>query len=81
MRNKLAEDVLNSEMLMECFQAHLGQETGQHLDASIKLLKHISILVLCFRDKRPIVDANDTRLQDIKTVGDYFNDWENTVSR
>jgi hypothetical protein len=57
------------------------QYSGQYLDATITLLKHTSLFVSCFRDKRPVIDASDARLQDIKTVGHYFIDWEDGVSK
>lgn len=52
MRNHLAEEVLNSEMLhlMELYKESLGQ-AGLKLSATIELLKCTSVLVKNFRDK------------------------------
>ncbi|XP_033729442.1 uncharacterized protein LOC117318583 [Pecten maximus] len=77
MRNKLAEDVLNQDMLhlMKCYQKSLGDD-GHHLDGSINLLEQTSILVKNFRDQRPIIDAGDERLTENKKVLSWFRSWE-----
>ena len=52
MRNHLAEEVLNSEMLhlMELYKGSLGQ-AGLKLSATIELLRCTSVLIKNFRDK------------------------------
>ncbi|XP_053409240.1 uncharacterized protein LOC128559964 [Mercenaria mercenaria] len=79
MRNKLAESVLDENMLhlMQLYQKSLGEE-GTELDSSIELLKHTSVLVKNFRDKRPISNYEDVRLDQNRTVLKWFQ-WENTV--
>ena len=81
MRNKLAEDVLNNEMLhlMECFQKFLGDD-GYLLDDTVALLKATSVIVSTFRDRRPIADINDKRLDDLIKALEWFNDWEAHVN-
>ena len=80
MRNKLAEDVLDCNMLhlMELYKNYLG-EKGTDLDRSIDLLKQTSILVSVFRDHRHISAPDDPRLSDIKAVGNWFNTWEEEI--
>ena len=53
MRNRLAEEVLNSNMLhlMELYQRSLGDK-GSELNGSIELLGKTSVLAKVFRDKR-----------------------------
>jgi hypothetical protein len=64
MRNHLAEEVLNSEMLhlMELYKETLGHAELK-LSATIELLKCTSVLVKNFRDKRPITNISDARIQ------------------
>jgi hypothetical protein len=64
MRNHLAEDILNSDMLhlMELYQKNLGNE-GAFLNATIELLKCTSVLINFCRDPRPITDTSDDRLK------------------
>ncbi|KAJ8309883.1 hypothetical protein KUTeg_011748 [Tegillarca granosa] len=61
MRNKLAEDVLDDEMLhlMEEYQSSLGED-GVKLDATIALLK-CTCLIRNFRDPRPVTNSVDDR--------------------
>ena len=82
MRNQLAEDALDQEMLhlMQLFQKFLGGN-GDEIQGSVDLLKHTSTLISCFRDKRPIYESNDLRLQkNIETLH-YFQQWEEQVSK
>ena len=82
MRNHLAEDVLDQEMLhlMQLFQKFLG-ENGDEIQGSVDLLKHTSHLISCFRDSRPIHQANDLRLQKNKDALRFFQGWENEISK
>lgn len=79
MRNKLAEDVLGREMLhlMECYGQSLSDSS--HLQSTIQLLKNTSALIDIFRDKRPIIDISDERLDTLQKVLDWFIKWEEEV--
>ena len=81
MRNHLAKDVMNGEMLhlMECFQMFLGED-GYLLDDSVALPKATSIIVSTFRDRKPITDIEDKRLDDLMTALTCFNDWETHIN-
>jgi hypothetical protein len=70
MRNHLAEEVLNSEMLhlMELYKESLGQ-AGLKLSATIELLRCTSVLIKNFRDKRPITNISDDRIQQNHGLG------------
>ena len=46
---------------MQQYQTTLGEKVTE-LNSTIDLLKHTSILVKMFRDKRPICKSEDTRL-------------------
>ena len=61
MRNKIAEDVLNKEMLhlVKTYAASVGRDD---LNSTVELLENTSILVENFRDHRPISDISDERL-------------------
>ena len=68
MRNFLAEDCLSKDMLnlMICYKRQM--DNGEHLNASIELLRRTSILVEIFNDNRPIGDMNDPRIEELKEV-------------
>lgn len=80
MRNHLAEEVLDKDMLHLMMKYQNSLAKGDHLDSSIEMLQHTSLLVLCFRDMRPIMTINDDRLKDNKKVLTWFQEWEKEVS-
>ena len=82
MRNSLAEDVLNVEMLhlMESFQIYLGDD-GYLLDDTVALLRSTSVIISTFRDHRPVADIEDKRLDDIMSALAWFNEWESSVKK
>ena len=80
MRNHLAEDVLNSEMLhlMKMYKKKLGDD-GCKLNGTIDLLKSTSVLIKNFRDPRPIITSDDERLKQNHDAMDFFVKWEKEV--
>jgi hypothetical protein len=77
MRNKLALEVLDLDMLhlMEVYQSSL--ETPGDLDSTIALLKVTSLLVDLFLDtKRHIKSLADGRVGNVNGALCFFNDWE-----
>jgi hypothetical protein len=80
MRNYLAEDVLNCEMLhaMQVYQLSLG-EKGIVLSGLVELLQQTSNLVTIFRDMRHITGINDSRLNTLRAVNSWFADWEKCI--
>lgn len=80
MRNHLAEEVLNSDMLhlMKLYKESLG-EAGNKLDATIQLLENTSVLIKNFKDSRPITDSSDERLKENHDVLQWFVEWENMI--
>lgn len=80
MRNHLAEEVLNADMLhlMGMYQKSLGG-AGAELTATMELLKNTSVLIKNFRDKRPIVDSSDDRLKQNHDAMDFFINWEKQI--
>ena len=79
MRNHLAEEVLDVDMLnlMEQYQKTLIK--GDHIQGAIDLLTHTSLLVKNFRDFRPISDMKDKRLAENQQVLEWFHSWQDTV--
>lgn len=77
MRNHLAEDILNTEMLhcMCQYQLYLG-EKGSILNGTIELLKQTSRLIDIFRDMRPITHIDDSRLRELQEISNWFDDWK-----
>ncbi|OWF43040.1 hypothetical protein KP79_PYT24941 [Mizuhopecten yessoensis] len=82
MRNQLAIDVLNKNMLylMKSYQATL--DNPNRLSSSIKILEHTSTLADIFNDhNRPIATLNDARLKDLEKTVEFFNVWEGNVNK
>lgn len=81
MRNHLAEEVLNKDMLFlfKSYQATL--DVPERLASTILLLENTSVLVDIFRDTRPIIEKTDTRLTQLDAVLSFFNKWEETISQ
>lgn len=81
MRNHLAEEMLNEDFLhlMECFQANLKE--GAYLNSTIQLLKHTSKLIKFFRDQRPVTSLSDQRLNILKSVFDWFQEWKQEITK
>lgn len=79
MRNSLAEDVLNKDMLnvMRCYAASLND--SDHLKNTISLLEQTSILIANFRDRPPIREVGDIRLIENDKVLNWFCEWESEV--
>ncbi|XP_070550372.1 uncharacterized protein [Ptychodera flava] len=79
MRNKLAEEVLNEDMLT-LFKAYQNDlHDGSHLDATVELLQHTSKLIKTFRDRRPIMSMDDIRLKDNEDALQWFLNWDNSI--
>lgn len=81
MRNRLAEDVMDADMLhlMEVYQSSLESQEALKLNSTISLLKNTSVLVSVFRDPRPITKITDKRLSDLLEVLKWFQSWETSV--
>ena len=81
MRNHLAEDVLNRDMLhlMKIYKESLAD--GAYLVKSIELLEHTSAIIDLFRDRRPIADINDERLRPLKSFENWLDQWADTVDK
>lgn len=77
MRNYLAEDILNNEMLhlMQQYQMYLGPK-GCVLDGAIEFLGHTSKLIEIFRSKKPVQSKDDERLFELRTINAWFETWE-----
>ncbi|KAH3864526.1 hypothetical protein DPMN_027545 [Dreissena polymorpha] len=77
MRNHLAEDVLNAEMLnlLLQYQPYLG-EKGNVLTGVIELLQQTSLMIRIFRDMKPIITTDESRLTDLMIVFKWFKDRE-----
>ena len=67
MRNHLAEDVLNSDMIL---LVEALRDSGEYVDyplgTLLNLLRHTSSLITIFKDKRPICNMSDDRLKSIE---------------
>ncbi|CAC5381154.1 unnamed protein product [Mytilus coruscus] len=80
MRNQLALDVLDKNMLflMKSYQATLHDP--ERLSSAISLLEHTSILTDIFCNcNQPIFSLCDSRFQSLNKTLKFFNDWEKTL--
>ena len=79
MRNNLAEEVLDSDMLRLMCDLKASKDNGNYLDGTIELLRHTSSLVKIFRDLRPIKCITDPRLNELSEVLEWFVKWEKHI--
>ena len=79
MRNHLAEEVLNVDMLdlMSQYQASLTNKTV--LAGPIELLQKTGRMIIIFKDMRPIKNVNDERIPELMEINDWFNKWLNST--
>ncbi|MES9879371.1 MAG: hypothetical protein ABW185_00625 [Sedimenticola sp.] len=80
MRNKLATDVLDKNMLylMKMYQATL--KDPERLSSSIALLEATVVLTDVFCNAyRPVYRLDDPRLTKLQNVVDFFNTWESEI--
>lgn len=78
MRNKLAFDVLDSEMLnlMKCYSQTLTLAAQIEMESVLQFLQYTSILVSLFTDSRPIKEMSDSRLKLLSECFNWFKAWE-----
>ncbi|CAG2207258.1 unnamed protein product [Mytilus edulis] len=78
MRNKLAFDVLDSEMLnlMQQYTSSLNAACQEEMKGVLQFLQHTSFLVSFFKDFRPVKDINDERLRLFSEAYNWFKSWE-----
>lgn len=81
MRNKLAFETLDSDMLhlMKTYSNTLGEAGKAALSGAVEFLKASSILVSFFGDPRPVKDMSDVRLNELKESYNWFKAWEEEV--
>ncbi|KAH3739898.1 hypothetical protein DPMN_046588 [Dreissena polymorpha] len=82
MRNHLAEQVLDADMLhaLKVYRKNLG-EKGTVLNGLVELIEQTSQLIHIFRDIRPIKDKSDERLRQLESIDTWFTDWESTIQQ
>ncbi|KAK3091321.1 hypothetical protein FSP39_018905, partial [Pinctada imbricata] len=76
MRNHLAEEMLDSDMLnlMQQYKQHL--QNRPELNSAIEFLENTSKLITIFKDKRPIFSVKDTRVATLLQVREWFQTWK-----
>ena len=80
MRNHLAEEVLNKDMLhlMKVYQQSLAE--GSYLNKTVELLEHTSAIIELFRDRRPISDLSDARLDCLRNFENWLEAWSQSLN-
>ena len=81
MRNHLAEDVLNEDMLNLMKQYQISLINGNELSSTIEFLSITSNIVKLFRDPRPIKSTNDCRLGELSESLVWFQAWRDETSK
>lgn len=81
MRNRLAEEVLDANMLhlMEGYRDSLDSNHATAFESSIEFVKHTSKMVKIFRDSRAIRHYEDPRLNELREVLKWFRNWEKQI--
>ena len=75
MRNHLAENVLNSDMLLLMEQYGKTLPVPDDLNACMELLKHTFSMIDIFRGFCPIKSTTDDRLLSLRSTATFFQDW------
>jgi hypothetical protein len=76
MRNHLAFDCLNYDMLHLMKEYQRSLKNGIILDGAVKLLEKTASLVNFFCDGKPVTDKDDERIKNLLSVGSWFQEWE-----
>lgn len=79
MRNHLAEQVLDCDMLHLMTKYQESLKDGSHLQCTIELLEHSSKVIEIFRDPRPVTDLNDQRLQQLAKFETWLKQWYDEI--
>ena len=80
MRNRLAEDVLDINMLQLFMErAESMGDRGASLCGCIALRQQTSQLISIFRDQRPITVTSDDRLGKLVAIARSFTGWQDSV--
>ena len=81
MRNALAEEILNDDMLHQMKEyIHTIIERDTALHSTIDLLTKISVLLETVRDKGPVSHYEDIRLKQLGDVLVWFRMWEKNIT-
>lgn len=75
MRNHLAEEVLDSNMLHLMKEYQKSLRKGQELDGAVDLLEQSSRLISIFRDSIPITSIHDKRIGTLLSIREWFRTW------
>ena len=79
MRNHLAEDMLDGNMLYLLKKYDETLECRTSLTGAIKLLEITSTCISIFRDTKPITDKSDIKLQSAKLCYEFFKTWQDSI--
>ncbi|XP_053381363.1 uncharacterized protein LOC128549115 [Mercenaria mercenaria] len=80
MRNHLANEVLNKDMLYLMCQYQASLENGLVLSGAIEFLEKTSKIIEIFSDRMPVRSKDDSRLKDLSEVNDWFSAWSNKIN-
>ena len=75
MRNHLAEEVLNKDMLYLFKQYQISLPHPSALNGVIALLEKTSLFIDIIRSPQPIDCIHDSRLQQLADILSFFNSW------
>ena len=76
MRNHLADQVLNSDMLYLMQSYSQSLESPNALHACTNMSKHTALVIDILRSYLPISSPNDERLSDLWSCANFFRNWQ-----
>ncbi|XP_052250781.1 uncharacterized protein LOC127857994 isoform X1 [Dreissena polymorpha] len=79
MRNHLANEVLNNDMMYLMCQYQSSLVNGKVLNGIVQFLKKTSQIIDLFNDRAPVQSRDDNRLQILKEIEYWFTDWSNSI--
>jgi hypothetical protein len=75
MRVKLAVQVLNSKV-----QKDMAKYENEATESTQKFISNCDALWNVFNDTKPLMSLEDTRIEDLDDVLDFFKNWKNELA-
>ena len=80
MRNHLAEEALDKDMLYLMQQYQNTLQISTYVENTVELLMNTSKFIEIFKNPRPIINISDKRLQTLAAIEKWLDEWNSEVS-
>ena len=80
MRNHLAEEALDKDMLYLMQQYQNTLQNSTYVENTVELLMNTNKFIEIFRNPRPIINISDKRLQTLAAIEKWLDEWNSEVS-